>query len=122
MTRLNTPAAVLAAALLALSATAARADDPTIDTTPFVSTHSRAEVKSELRLARRAQELAVAGELGAATGDEAGHGSLALARSTVKAEVRAARARGELAPAGEVDVASITRTPRVLTITTLARR
>ena len=109
----------IAATLLALSTTAALADDPTIDNTLFVSTQSRSEVKAELRQARKAHDLVAAGELGAI--DDT-HTSVQLARASVKAEVRLARVRGELAPAGEVDVASIKPTRRPLVITTLAQR
>jgi hypothetical protein len=52
MTALPTPrtrfASILATALAALACGQAAAETPTIDTTPFVSTRTRAEVRSEL--------------------------------------------------------------------------
>ena len=94
-------APVFAALLAMLSAGAARADDPTIDNTEFISTRTRAELKAEVREARTAHALMAAGEQG--MGESASRVSM-VSRSAVKAEVLAARAHGELLHAGEVDV------------------
>jgi len=115
------PRQLLAATLVALASSAALADDPTIDTTPFVSTLTRNEVKAEVRQALRDHTLV-------ATGESYGYSVNApvsgLARSAVKAEVLAARNRGELQPAGEFDVASLPSARgthgRTLSVTTLA--
>jgi Cu2+-containing amine oxidase len=110
---------LIAATLAALSTTAALADDPTIDTTPFVSSLSRSEVKAEVRQALKAHTLAAAGELGA---ERLATPVTTLTRSEVKAAVLAARSRGELQPAGEFDVATLhPSTGRTLSFTTLAR-
>lgn len=110
---------LIAAALAALSTTAALADDPTIDTTPFVSTLSRSEVNAEVRQAAKAHTLVVAGELG---GERLSAPVSTLTRSEVKADVLAARRRGELQPAGEIDVATLhPSTTRTLHFTTLAK-
>jgi hypothetical protein len=94
-------APVFAALLAALAAGAARADDPTIDNTEFVSTRTRTELKAEVREARVAHALMAAGEQG--MGEPASSVSL-VSRAAVKAEVLAARAHGDLLHAGEVDV------------------
>lgn len=109
---------LIIATLAALSTTAALADDPTIDTTPFVSTMSRSEVKAEVRQAVKAHTLVAAGEVGTLG---AAQPAALLARSAVKAEVLAARHRGELQPAGELDIASLQPArARTLSFTTLA--
>ncbi|WP_395703841.1 hypothetical protein [Aquabacterium sp.] len=111
-------APALAVTLMALASTAALADDPTVDSTPFVVTHSRSEVKAEVRQARHAHQLLAAGELaGSAASNEP---APLLARATVKAEVLAARAHGELLPAGELAVATASQPRRLLAVTTLA--
>lgn len=110
-------APAIAATLMALASTAALADDPTIDTTPFVVTHSRGEVKAEVRQARKAHQLVAAGDIGASN---IGYPATVVARSSVKAEVLAARARGELLPAGELSVAVASQPRRTPQATTLA--
>jgi len=110
---------LIAAALVALSTTAALADDPTIDTTPFVSTLSRSDVKAEVRQALKNHTLAAAGEVGV---ERQAVPASTLARSTVKADVLAARSRGELQPAGEFDLATLHPSAgRTVSFTTLAR-
>ncbi|WP_284618124.1 DUF4148 domain-containing protein [Aquabacterium humicola] len=90
---------LLIAAAVAFASGAALADDPTIDTTPFQSTMTRAQVKADVQVAHALHQLQPAGERDAAPSVVP---TYAVARSAVKAEVLAARAAGTLLPAGEV--------------------
>jgi len=90
---------LFAASFIALAASAAMADDITVDTAQFVSQKSRAEVIAEVQQARAQNTLLAAGEalpvqVLAAKSD--------LTREAVRSQVRAANARHELLPAGEV--------------------
>lgn len=109
----------IVAVLAALSSTAALAETPTIDTTPFHAQRSRAEVKADVAIARAMNRLLPAGEADAPAPMLPTH---ALARADVKAEVLAARAAGTLLPAGELIDGVPRSTPRPLSFTSLARR
>ncbi len=90
---------LFAASFIALAASAAMADDITVDTTAFVSQKSRADVIAEVQQARAQGTLLLAGEalpLPVITAKSD------LTREAVRAQVRAANARHELLPAGEV--------------------
>lgn len=90
---------LIAAALAALSTTAALADDPTIDTARNHSTLSRSEVKAEVRQALKSGTLVQAGELNP---QWAAAPASTLTRSEVKADVREALRSGTLVLAGEL--------------------
>lgn len=83
---------------ISLAAAGAMANDITIDNTPTESSVTRAQVKAEVRQARKAGELIAAGE--AYQGGRVAYTSSA-ARSDVRAQFVAARAQGELLAAGE---------------------
>lgn len=89
---------LIAAALAALSTTAALADDPTIDNTRHTSTVSRAEVKAEVRQALKDHTLPVDGEFGAQWTPAP---TSTLSRAAVKEDVRQALKSGTLVVAGE---------------------
>lgn len=90
---------LFAASFIALVGSAAMADDISLDTTPFVSQKTRAEVRAEVMQAAAQGTLLVNGDardsLPVAT-------TSAVQRADVRAQVRAAIARHELLPAGEV--------------------
>jgi len=89
---------LFAASFIALAASAAMADDITLDTARFVSQKSRAEVNAEVQQARTQGTLLAAGE--ALPVAEVAKSD--LSREAVRTQVRAANARHELLPAGEV--------------------
>jgi hypothetical protein len=89
---------LFAASFIALAASAAMADDITVDTARFVSQKSRAEVTAEVLQARAQGTLQAAGD-GQAVAIVA---KSDLSREAVRSQVRAANARHELLPAGEV--------------------
>jgi hypothetical protein len=112
---------LLIAATVVFASGAALADDPTIDTTPFQTTLTRAQVKADVQVAQSLRQLQPAGERDAAPSVVP---SYALARSAVKAEVLAARANGTLLPAGELfdGTAHGRALPRTVESSNLARR
>ena len=85
--------------VISLAAAGAMADDITIDSTPTVSTVTRAQVKAEVLKARKAGGLLAAGE--AISQGAPIPFSTNVSRAEVKSQVVAARASGELLPAGE---------------------
>jgi hypothetical protein len=86
--------------LIAFAGTAALADDITIDTTPSLSTKTRAEVKAEVLQARAQGLLQTSGDLSPVPAVAAVAPST-TSREAVRSEVRAANAKHELMPAGE---------------------
>lgn len=98
---------LISTALIAFAGTAALADDITIDTTPSLSTRSRAEVKAEVLQARAQGLLQTSGDFSPVQAVA----SVSTSREAVRSEVRAANARHELMPAGEA-VAYAARTVR----------
>jgi hypothetical protein len=89
---------LFAASFIALAASAAMADDITVDATRFVSQKSRAEVNAEVQQARNQGTLLAAGEALPVTAVAKSD----LTREAVRSQVRVANARHELLPAGEV--------------------
>ena len=88
----------LIAVASAFASVAAQADDVTIDSAPFASTKSRAQVQAEVLQARAQGTLFAAGEFTPMTTVAAS----TTTREAVRSEVRAANAKHELLPAGEV--------------------
>lgn len=88
---------LLATTLIALAGTAAWADDIGIDASRFEPTRARADVRSEVQVARSEGRLLPAGERSA---DAVAVVSL-QPRAAVRSQVREANARHELMPAGE---------------------
>lgn len=91
---------IFAASFIAFAATAALADDITIDHTPFVPTLTRAQVEAQVAQARAHGESLDRGDDYQAKLELQSKSS--LTRATVRAETLAAIARGELPRAGEL--------------------
>ncbi len=91
---------IFAASFIAFAATAALADDITIDHTPFVPTLTRAQVEAQVAQARAHGESLDRGDAYQANRELPSKST--LSRATVRAETIAAMARGELAHAGEL--------------------
>ena len=85
-----TTTAAAALVLAALASGNAYADDITIDTTPFVSSKSRAEVRAEL-MAMPAESRRISEEWGPANFNQASQAGSTLTRAQVKAEYLAHR-------------------------------
>ncbi|NRF66267.1 hypothetical protein HLB44_04655 [Aquincola sp. S2] len=119
---MTTTRSLLIATAVALASGAALADDPTLYSIP-ASTHSRADVKAEVLIARANHQLLPAGMSEGAPKSPSARPVFALARSAVKADVLTARAEGGLLPAGEAaDGAARASSRRAADTTTLARR
>jgi hypothetical protein len=110
---------LLAATVLALGASAAMAESPTVDTTPFQATRTRAEVKADVLVAAATRSLQPAGEAEAAPSLVPVY---SVARADVKAEVLSARAAGTLLAAGELIDGPRTTPARTLSLTRFAGR